>query len=118
MSEETTQNFWQVMRSFEWPEPKPVSYRLYHDADGRPIIYSMEDLPGAYIEVDPETYAKAPHNVRVEGARLIVLQAKIAVTKLVPDLDLGTPCDTRDVCVVIDEQQAHTKWKKVSDDID
>jgi len=118
MSEETTRNFWEVMRSFEWPEPKPISYRLYHDADGRPVIYSMEDLPGTYIEVDPETYTRASHHVRVRDGKLVELKPKTSVTKLTKDTHSGMPCDPKDVCVVVDEKQAHTKWKKIFNDID
>jgi hypothetical protein len=118
MSEETTRNFWDVMRSFQWPEPEPISYRLYHDEDGTPIIYTMEALPGAYIEVDQETYTRASHHVRVRDGKLIVLQPKTTVTKLTKDPHSGMPCDTRDVCVVVDEKQAHTKWTKISNDID
>jgi len=118
MSEETTRNFWEVMESFQWPDPQPIFYRLYHDQDGRPIIYTMEDLPGAYIEVDQETYTRASHHVRVCEGKLVVLQPKIHVSQLVQDRNSGTPCHLQDVCVVVDPTHAHHKWKKATNDID
>lgn len=118
MSEETTRNFWEFMGSFQWPEPEPIFYRLYHNEDGRPVIYTMEDLPGAYIEIDRETYTRASHHVRVHNGRLIVMEPKVTVTLVKPHTDCGTPCDPRDVCVVINANRPHKKWKKTINDID
>jgi hypothetical protein len=70
----------------------------------------MEDLPGNYIEVDAQTYAVALFCVRVVDQKLIHVQPKIQVKKLQPNTS-GTPCSTVDVCVVVSEQQPHTKWK-------
>lgn len=118
MSDETTRNFWQVWRSFQWPEPVPVSYRLYHDEHGLPLFYTMEDAAGTYIEVDHATYALASHNVRVRDGRLIVLESRAQISKLRPDPELGTPCDPRDVCVVVDVGRRHKKWIKQLNDQD
>lgn len=118
MSEETTRNFWDVMQSFQWPEPEPISFRLYHDDNGKPLIYTMEHLPGAYIEVDADTYTRASHNVRVRDGRLILLEPAIRVSRLVKDPDNGMACDPRDVCVVVDALQSHEKWKTKTNDID
>ena len=118
MSEETTRNFFEVMRSFRWPDPEPIFYRLYHDQEGKPVLYSMENLPGAYIEVDQETYARASHDVRVRDGRLVVIESKRQASKLSIDPDHGTTCDPRDVCVVVDAAQAHKKWKRQTNEID
>jgi hypothetical protein len=56
MSQETTDNFWQAIKEFHWPEPEPIFFRLYYKEDGSPIVYTMEDLPGNYIDVDRDTY--------------------------------------------------------------
>jgi len=118
MSEETTRNFLEVMRSFQWPDPKPISYRLYHDADSRPLFYTMEDLPGTYIEVDAQTYTQACYDVKVKEGCLVILLPKMQVSRLVSDLESGTSCDTRDICVVTHSGRPHKKWKKTTNDID
>ena len=118
MSEETTRNFWAVMQSFQWPEPKPISYRLYHDDDGRPLVYTMEALPGNYIEIDQATYTLASGHVRVRNGQLLVLESRITISKLRPDPNQGTPCDCRDICIVVDSNQPHQKWRKTTNDSD
>lgn len=90
------------------PEPKPVFWRLYYDEQGAPITYSMEDQPGTYIDVDPETFARAPYNVRVKNGRLIELSK--AVQKLMPS-DSGTPCHPDNVAIVVPETEPHQRWE-------
>jgi hypothetical protein len=110
MSNETTENFWAVWNTFEWPEPKPVTYRLYYNEDGSPKCYTMDDLPGKYIEVDRETYINHTWNVRVEDGKLRILPITKTVNKLQPSLEDGVSCDPRDICVVINPNQDHIKW--------
>lgn len=118
MSEQTTNNFWSVIQQFQWPKPESVSYKLYHDDQGAPLFYSMEILPGTYIEVDQATYIRASHHVKVIDGKLIVLEPKIQVTSLQPDPHRGRPCHPRDVCVVVDDSLPHQKWTKTTNDID
>ncbi len=117
MSNETTQNFLSVIENFQWPDPVSVTYRLYHDEQGRPLIYTMETLPGTYIEVDQTTYIHGSHQVRVKDGKLIVLEPRTQVSKLSRDNAQGTPCDQRDVCVVVASDRQHQKWKKITNDI-
>jgi len=100
-----TEEFWAILHAM--PEPQPVSWRLYYNASGEPITYSMEHMPGTYIEVDAETYARAPMNVRVQEERLIEL--KSAVRKLAP-ADSGTPCHPNNVAIVMLDTQPHQRW--------
>jgi hypothetical protein len=118
MSDDTTQNFWSVLQQFQWPEPMPVTYRLYHDDQGHPLFYSMEALPGAYIEVDQPTYVCASHQVLVRNGKLIVLEPRTQISKLAKDSDQGVPCDQRDVCVVVTSDRPNQKWRKITNDID
>lgn len=108
MSNITEKELWELFQSA--PEPKPVFYRLYYSDTGAPIIYSMEELSGNYIEVDSATYALAPFNIRVVDKKIIYIKPTIAVKKLQPNDSNGIACDPRDVCVIVDPDQNHTKW--------
>lgn len=116
MSNETTKNFLEIWNTFQWPEPQPVVYRLYHDEQGRPLFYSMEDLPGAYIAVDQSTYINGLRNVRVVDGKLTILEHSITATRLQIAAEGGTPCDSRDICVIVESNRPHTKWKLPTDD--
>ena len=99
------EEFWAILHAM--PEPQSVSWRLYYNEAGEPITYSMEDLPGTYIEVDAETYAQTPMNVRVQAGRLIKL--KPAVRRLVPS-DSGTPCYPDNVAIVVPDTEPYQRW--------
>ena len=104
----TPEQFWSILHNM--PEPKPVFYRLYHDADGMPLFYSMEDRPGTYIEIDQETFARGSTNVRVRDGKLVEI-TWATTTKLVPG-NSGSPCHPDNVAVIVAEDQPHTKWSK------
>lgn len=102
----TPEEFWGILHAM--PEPKLASYRLYYDSKGKPVCYTMEDLPGEYIEIDAECYQRQPLNVRVQQGRLVILPTG---HKLKPS-DVGTPCDPRDICVVVTTDQNHVCWSQ------
>jgi hypothetical protein len=111
MTNETTENFWKAWNEFEWPEPVPVTYRLYYNDNGSPQCYTMESLPGKYVEIDRETYVAASWNVRVIDEKLQIVAPAITVNKLQPNSDTGISCAPTDVCVIVSQDQPHTKWK-------
>jgi hypothetical protein len=113
---ETTENFLKAMADFKWPEPAPIFYRLYHDEQGLPICYSMEDLPFAYINIDLETYRTSPPNVRVIDGQLQIIQPSTVVFKLKPDTT-GTPCHPKDVSVVVGMDQPNKIWSRQVNEI-
>jgi len=108
MTNETTENFWAAFAQTPEIKPLKIFYRLYYDDHGNPLFYSMEDLPGNYIEIDAETYAESPSRVRVINGQLVKNIAP-ASTKLVPS-EQGVTCDPRDICVIVNESAPHTKW--------
>ena len=115
MTNATTENFWRAWAE-PWPEPAPVFYRLYYDAQGLPVCYTMEDLPGQYIEVDRDTYVQGSLNVRIINGQFKQLQQSMIVDKLQPS-NTGTPCDPRDVCVVVSQQNPCIFWNSKHNEI-
>ena len=104
----TDDEFWQILADV--PPASSVYYRLYYDQHGVPLFYSMEDLPGTYIEIDQETYTRNPSNVRVHNGKLYELTQNIT-TKLTHS-DTGTPCHPEDVSIVVSDTQQHQRWSK------
>jgi hypothetical protein len=109
----TEEEFWAVL--VNQPEPKPIFYRAYYNSAGQVETYSMEELPGNYIDVDQATYVVAP-NARVINGQLHVIKPAITVTKLVPGAT-GTPCDPSDVCIVTDATK-NIKWSLKASETD
>jgi hypothetical protein len=105
----TEQEFWDILKNM--PQPKPVFWRLYYDAEtGNPICYSMEDQPGNYVDVDPDTFARSPFNLRVINGQIKYFSTQ-QTQKLTPS-EQGTPCHPNDVAVVVKQNQLHQCWRK------
>jgi hypothetical protein len=107
------EEFWAILHAM--PEPRPIFWHLYYNDAGEPITYSMEHLPGTYIEVDAETYARAPMNVRVRDGQLIEL--KSAVRRLAPT-DTGTACHPNNVAIVVPLTEPHQPWSMKTYELD
>ncbi len=95
----------------DFPEPKPVFYRLYHNDQGVPLFYSMEDVPGTYIEIDAETFARSPTKIRVRDGKIVEL-TWTTTARLEPTDGIGTPCHPQDVSVVVGTDRPHQCWSK------
>jgi hypothetical protein len=108
MSEMTPEEFWGILQAQVAEVSKP-EFRLYYDDEGFPLFYSMEQMPGNYIVVDSDTYLNGPKHIRVIDGKIVIYKTVFA-KKIAPSTQ-GQPCDTRDVCVIVDENQTHTKWQ-------
>lgn len=117
MTNQTTENFLQAWSEFKWPDPVIPSYRLYYNDDGTPKCYSMEHLPDKYVEVDAETFALSPWNVRVIKNKITFVQPPVQVQKLQPNQSGGIRCHPHDVCIVVTDQQPHITWNKITNEI-
>ena len=109
VSNKTTDNFWAVFNNLPPYKPPMIFRRLYHDAQGIPLFYTMEDLPGLYINVDPIVYVTASMMVRVVAGQLVKIDINLQTKKLVP-VSPGICCDAQDICVVVDAAQIHIQW--------
>lgn len=114
---ETTENFWEALKNFQWPDARPIFYRCYYHNDGTPYLYTMEDLSGNWIEVLKEVYLLAPSNARVIDGKLKIFETQTIVSKLKPNQPQGTPCDPRDVCVIVTQGNESTFWKNCENEI-
>jgi hypothetical protein len=76
----------------------------------------MEELPGNYIDIDQPTYVLASFNVKVVDNKLVHIDPVITVKKLQPGL-VGTACDPRDVCVVVEADKTNIKWTLANNEI-
>lgn len=101
----TEEEFWKIL--LDVPPPKPIFYRAYYNNEGWVECYTMEDLPGNYIEIDQQTYTISPR-ARVINGKLITIKPTGLISKLVPS-NTGTTCHVNDVCIVVD-CETNTKW--------
>jgi hypothetical protein len=100
-------DFW---KTYQWPEEKKLSFRLYHDLNGKPIKYSREDEPGLYIDVTPEEFAIADTRVRIKNGQLIKPSAP-RPPKLTPSNN-GTACHPSDITILVDANNKFaTHWE-------
>lgn len=108
----TPEEFYNILASA--PEPIVQTFKLYYNEHGRPIVYTMEQLPGNYIEVDQDTYLAASMNVQVINGKIKILEPEQYFPKLTHS-DTGTKCDPRDVCVVVDDEELqYIKWSIIN----
>jgi len=103
----TPEEFWTILHAV--PEEVKPLYRLYYGNEGEPLFYSMEHKPGNYIDIDQATFNRASSQVRVVNGQLVSTVKHKISRKLAPSTH-GVACDTKDVCVVVDSSQTHTKW--------
>lgn len=102
----TPEEFWSILH--QEPVVYPIFYRLYYNDEGFPLYYSMEDLPGQYIDIDQPTYSRSPSNVKVINNKLVEISLSLS-EKIIPGDD-GTSCHPDDVSIV--DPTSTVKWSK------
>jgi hypothetical protein len=103
----------QALRDWQPPTATPPVFRLYHDSQGRPVRYSMQDESGAYIEITCEQYHRASSKVRVRQGRLETITTA-PVSKLRPH-STGILCHAQDITVVIGHG-AGQHWRLINEE--
>lgn len=107
---DNTEIFLQFWQRYQWPAaPKTQIRRLYHDDHGDPVIYSVEDLPGKYIDLTPQQFDARSHAVKVIDGKLIDI-SKGTTIKLIPS-DHGVACDKRDITVISASDRNIQHWQ-------
>lgn len=104
----TEEEFWAALNAM--PEPATIFYRLYYDEHGQVLFYSMEDVPGNYIEITQQQYADSNPLVRVVDGKIVPIK-RYSSGKLVPS-DTGTPCCPDNVAIVVDASVPHQCWSQ------
>lgn len=105
----TTENFWEVWSNFKWPEPNPIFYRAYIREDST-VFFSMEDLPGEFVEIDLETYRQGDINTKVVNGKVVKITPAMYISRLHPGVESGTPCCPTDVSIVVTNTEPHVLW--------
>jgi hypothetical protein len=106
MTENEFRDIW-----YNTPEPTTVTYRLYHDQQGRLLFYSMEDCPGQWVEIDQEFFARSPSRVRVIQGQVHELEWRRSL-KIQP-CQAGRPCHPKDVSIIYHQPDAQN-WAIIS----
>lgn len=101
--------FLKALAAFQPPAAKPIEFRVYYDTEtGKILNYTNEDLPGQYILVDKDTFARHRFDCCVKDGKL--KQYRLPATKMVP-ADDGTSCHPTDITIIVDDKQKSVKWK-------
>ena len=100
--------FLKALAAFKPQPPKTVEFRVYYDPDtGAVLTYTNEDLPGQYILVDKDTFARHRFDCRVKDGKL--KQNRLPSTKMVPG-ETGIPCHPNDITVICETPNS-IRWK-------
>lgn len=78
---------------------KVQEFRVYHDAQGKILSFSMENLPGDYIICTREQFAEARFDARVHQGKLVYTHLRSHVFKLEKN-NVGQACHKYDVSII------------------
>jgi hypothetical protein len=95
--------------------PAELEFRLYYDAEGNPVTYTSEDLPGDYLVVDQDTYAQGRYDIRIIDEEIVPLSDFVSYNKMIPSED-GTACHTNNALLIEPESTAFWSTKTYTAD--
>lgn len=90
-------------------QPAELEFRLYYDAEGNPITYASEELPGDYLVVDKETYAQGRYDIRIIDGEIVPLRDFVYYNKMIPSVS-GTACHLDNALLI--EAASTAFWSK------
>ena len=90
-------------------QPRELEFRLYYDAEGNPVTYASEDLPGDYLIVDQHTYAQGRYDIRIIDGEIVPLKDFVYYSKIIP-FDSGTACHPDNARVI--EAESTICWSR------
>jgi hypothetical protein len=103
----------------EQPTKKISEHRLYYDADGVPLHYTMEESEGQYIVVDSDTFAQCRFDIRVIKGKIISLYDLNNKPKMLRrtsnDSNTATTTHIEDMTLITDKDSPHIFWDVPSD---
>ena len=100
-------NFSEALSLVKEPVKQKIEFRLYYDADNKPLYYSMEDSEGDYIEITKEEFAECRYDIVIKDGKIKKVSGA-PVGKLVPST-VGYGTLQNDVSIVGTEQYWSTK---------
>ena len=105
-------NFWKAVEQFDFGQTVlEAEYRLYYDAAGNPLYYTMESPDGDYVVVDQDTYTEGRYDVKVVDGRVCVpLTDGVAKLKPVGD-NIGVFCHPRNVAITTSNAVNSQCWQ-------
>lgn len=113
-SSDTTKPNWLLgLEMVQVPAPPTLEFRLYHDEQGQPLFYSMEDLPGRYICIDADTFAQGRYDLRVVDGQIRRAQQS-RPGKIKPSLE-GVACHATNAMIVDPTSSSYWKLQNYED---
>lgn len=98
-----------ALENFSPPVASAIEYRVYYDPESGDVLnYTNDDLPGTYIIVDRETFARHRFDCKIKNGKIVPY--RLPIGKLVPSTT-GTPCMINDVCLIVQSETTAQHWK-------
>lgn len=103
--------FLEALAAFQKQQrPVPtIEYRIYYEAEtGKILNYTNDELPGDYIVVDRETFARHRFDCVIRDGKIVPY--KLPLGKLIPS-DTGTPCHPDDISIIVGANETPQYWR-------